>query len=95
MDLEVEKIYYNDYDQCIVRVTGKNEKPDETGIDKPSSYTATVLVGHGHLLFADLERNLFFAPNSRFDKRLEEIITLPETRKKKVIRLIWSDTHGK
>jgi hypothetical protein len=93
MNLEVGRLYYNDYDQCIVIVTGKIEKPDETGVDKPSSYTATVLVGD--LLFGELERKLFFAPDSKFDKRLEEIITLPEARKKKVIRLIWSGTHGR
>ena len=93
MDLEVGRIYYSDYDQCIVRVTGRTEKPDETGIDKPSSYTATNLVGD--LLFGELERKLFFAHDSKFGKRLEKIITLPETRKKKVIRLVWLKQHGR
>ncbi len=90
MNLEVGKLYYNDFKECIVKVTSRIEKPDETGVDKPSSYTATVLIGN--LTFG--ERNLFFAADSKFDNHLEEIITLLETRKKKVIRSIWNTIHG-
>ena len=87
MKLELRQLYYSVPDNVIIKITGIVESPNDKGEEIVSSYKAKVMAG-GRNVFG--EKEISFTPESKFNTKLAEIITLLDKLKKKVIRLIYA-----